>query len=289
MNHTTRKVWLITGASSGLGKSLAEAVIANGDVAVVTARRLDRLQAIAQGHEDRVLPLAMDVTDAAARDKAVADTLARFGRIDVLANVAGRGVAGACEEFSLEQLRQQMELNFFAAAEMTRAVLPQMRQQGSGNILTVSSIAGLVAMNAAGPYCAAKFAIEGWTEALAIEAKPLGIHVTLVEPGAFRTEFAGDVNMRPVNSIPAYRPMVEPFESYLENSASKQAGDPAKAAQRMIEVVASDAPPIRLMLGRDAFSIWDATIAKRIEDLNSWRERGEDTAFDDAVFEEIRL
>ncbi|MFT3815929.1 MAG: oxidoreductase [Acidovorax sp.] len=283
------KVWLITGASSGFGKALAESVIANGDIAVITARRLERLQSIAQGHEDRVLPLAVDVTDAAARDKAVADTLARFGRIDVLANVAGRGVAGACEEFSLEQLREQMELNFFAAAEMSRAVLPQMRQQGAGHILTVSSIAGLVSMNAAGPYCAAKFAIEGWTEALAIEARPLGIHVTLIEPGAFRTEFAGDVNMRPVQSIAAYRPMVEPFETYLATSAGKQMGDPAKAARRMIEVVASDAPPLRLMLGRDAFSIWDATITRRIEDLNAWRERGEDTAFDGAEVVEITL
>lgn len=285
----SKRVWLITGASSGFGKALAEAVIANGDFVAITARRQDRLQVIAQGNEDRVLPLAVDVTDVAARDKAVADTLARFGRIDVLANVAGRGVAGACEEFSLDQLREQMELNFFAAAEMTRAVLPQMRKQGSGNILTVSSIAGLVAMNAAGPYCAAKFAIEGWTESLAIEAKPLGIHVTLVEPGAFRTEFAGDVNMRPVQKIDAYRPMVEPFETYLETSAGKQMGDPAKAAQRMLEVVASANPPVRLMLGRDAFSIWDTTIAKRQEDLKSWRARGEDTAFDDAETTEIQL
>ncbi|TFF42570.1 oxidoreductase [Pseudomonas sp. RIT623] len=289
MSNPCAKVWLITGASSGFGKALAEAVIANGDIAVLTARRLERLQAIARGFEDRVLPLAVDITDAAARERAVADTLARFGRIDVLANVAGRGVAGACEEFSLEQLREQMELNFFAAAEMTRAVLPQMRKQGAGNILTVSSIAGLVAMNAAGPYCAAKFAIEGWTESLAIEAKPLGIHVTLVEPGALRTEFAGDVNMRPVDRIEAYRPMVEPFETYLETSAGKQMGDPAKAAQRMLEVVASEAPPIRLMLGRDAFSIWEATLGKRQEDLNHWRERGEDTAFDGAELVEIQL
>ncbi|MGJ3522646.1 oxidoreductase [Nitratidesulfovibrio sp. D1] len=289
MSNATPKVWLITGASSGFGKALAEAVIAGGDMAVITARRLDRLQAIASGHEDRVLPLAVDVTDAAARDKAVADTLARFGRIDVLANVAGRGVVGACEEFSPEQLREQMELNFFATAEMTRAVLPQMRAQGAGNILTVSSIAGLVAMNAAGPYCAAKFAIEGWTESLAIEVGPLGIHVTLVEPGAFRTEFAGDANMRPAQRIDAYRPVVEPFETYLEGSSGKQMGDPAKAARRMLEVVASEAPPVRLMLGRDAYSMWDATIARRIEDIDSWRARGEDTAFEGAQTTEIRL
>ncbi|MCV7191404.1 SDR family NAD(P)-dependent oxidoreductase [Mycolicibacterium brumae] len=201
----------------------------------------------------------------------------------------GRALAGACEEFTLDQLREQMELNFFAAAEMSRAVLPTMRAQRSGHILTVSSIAGVVAMNAAGPYCAAKFAIEGWTESLALEVAPLGIHVTLVEPGAFRTEFAGDVNMRPAASIAAYRPVVETFETYLETSAGKQMGDPAKAAQRMLEVVDSDNPPTRLMLGRDAYAIWDDTIAKRIADIDSWRGPGEDTAFPDAEMAEIEL
>lgn len=288
---TTQKsrVWFITGASSGLGKALSEAVIAHGDCAILTARRLDRLRAIAAGHEDRVLPLALDVNDADGRSRAVAEAIERFGRIDVLANVAGRGVVGACEEFSLQQLREQMELNFFAAAEMSRAVLPQMRRQGAGHILTVSSIAGLVAMNAAGPYCAAKFAIEGWSEALAIEAKPLGIRVTLVEPGAFRTEFAGDVNMRPAHRIEAYRPVVEPFETYLESSSGQQMGDPAKAAQRMLDVVASNDPPVRLMLGADAYSIWEATLANRQADLAKWRARGIDTAFDGAATVQIQL
>lgn len=289
MRNDKQVVW-ITGASSGIGAALAEAFSRQGARLVLSVRRADELERVRarceRPDEHFVLPLDMAGGDF---DRATADVLARFGRIDVLANVAGRGVAGACEEFSLEQLREQMELNFFAAAEMTRAVLPQMRGQGAGHILTVSSIAGLVAMNAAGPYCAAKFAIEGWTEALAIEARPLGIHVTLVEPGAFRTEFAGDVNMRPVRSIPAYRPMVEPFETYLATSAGQQMGDPAKAARRMLEVVASDAPPVRLMLGRDAYAIWDATIARRQEDLGSWRPRGEDTAFDGADVVAIQL
>ena len=280
-----KKVWLITGASSGLGKALAEAVIAQGDLAVITARRLDRLEQIAKGYKNLVLPLAVDITDATARETAIQ----HFGRIDVLANIAGRGVVGACEEFSLAQLREQMELNFFAAAEMSKAVLPQMRSQGSGHILTLSSIAGLVAMNAAGPYCAAKFAIEGWTESLALEVKSLGIHVTLVEPGAFRTEFASDVNMRPEQRIDVYRPVVEPFEKYLDGSSGQQLGDPQKAAQRMLEVVQSDNPPTRLMLGRDAFSIWDSTIAARNQDINEWRERGEDTAFASAEYVEITL
>lgn len=284
-----KKVWLITGASSGLGQALAQAVIAQGDLAMITARRLDRLQQIASGHEDQVLAVALDVTDAAARNQVIDQAIQHFGRIDVLANIAGRGVVGACEEFSLPQLREQMELNFFAAAEMTRAVLPQMRQQASGHILTLSSIAGLVAMNAAGPYCAAKFAIEGWTESLALEVKSLGIHVTLVEPGAFRTEFAGDVNMRPAQHIQAYRAVVEPFEQYLEGSSGKQLGDPAKAAQRMLEVVESATPPTRLMLGQDAFSIWDQTLATRTQDIDSWRKKGIETAFDDAEFVEIQL
>jgi NAD(P)-dependent dehydrogenase (short-subunit alcohol dehydrogenase family) len=289
VNKAMKKVWLITGASSGLGQALAQAVIAQGDLAVITARRLDRLQQIASGHEDQVLAVALDVTDAAARNQVIDQAIQHFGRIDVLANIAGRGVVGACEEFSLPQLREQMELNFFAAAEMTRAVLPQMRQQASGHILTLSSIAGLVAMNAAGPYCAAKFAIEGWTESLALEVKSLGIHVTLVEPGAFRTEFAGDVNMRPAQHIQAYRAVVEPFEQYLEGSSGKQLGDPAKAAQRMLEVVESATPPTRLMLGQDAFSIWDQTLATRTQDIDSWRKKGIETAFDDAEFVEIQL
>ena len=179
--NNDHKVWLITGASSGTGKATAEAAIANGDRVVVTARRLDRLQALAKGGKiacclwrwtSRMPPRAIRRSPIRWRDSAASTCWP----------TAGRGVAGACEEFSLEQLREQMELNFFAAAEMTRAVLPQMRRRGSGNVITVSSIAGLVAMNAAGPYCAAKFALEGWTESLAIEAGPLGIHVTWSSP-----------------------------------------------------------------------------------------------------------
>jgi NAD(P)-dependent dehydrogenase (short-subunit alcohol dehydrogenase family) len=220
------------------------------------------------------------MTDAAARNKAVADVLARFGRIDVLANVAGSGSMGAAEEFSEAELRAQFELNFFATAEMTRSVLPQMRKQGAGRILTVSSVGGLAAIPGCGPYSASKFAIESWTEALAVEAAPLGIRVTLVEPGSFRTGFAGDVNVRPAQRLEAYRHVTGPMENYLETSAGKEIGDPAKAAQVIIAAAQSDAPPTRLVLGPDAYGLWDATVAKRIEDINSWRERGLNTSFD---------
>jgi short-subunit dehydrogenase len=200
----------------------------------------------------------------------------------VLANIAGRGSLGAVEEFSPEQLREQMELNFFAAAELTRAVLPQMRAQRSGHILNLTSIGGLVSLGGFGAYCAAKFALEAWSEALRDEVRPLGIRVTIVEPGAFRTEFAGDVNMRPAQTLEAYRPVIEPIEQYLYGNAGKQAGDPAKAANAMIEAVESTSPPLRLMLGADAYDLWDRTLAARNAELDAWRARGEATAFDDA-------
>ncbi|MCA8315252.1 SDR family NAD(P)-dependent oxidoreductase [Burkholderia multivorans] len=274
------KIWFITGASSGFGKALAEHVLARGDCAVLTARRLAPLEAIAGPHGDRALALSMDVTDAAARATALQVALQTFGRIDVLANIAGRGSCGAVEEFSPAQLREQMELNFFAAAELTREVLPHMRAQGSGHVLNLTSVAGLVTFPACGPYCAAKFALEAWSEALHHEVAPLGIRVTLVEPGAFRTEFAGDANMRPEQSLDAYRPIVAPMLDYFEREGGKQAGDPAKAARVMVDVVNSDVPPLRLMLGQDAYRAWDAAIAARQADLAAWRDRGEATAYD---------
>jgi NAD(P)-dependent dehydrogenase (short-subunit alcohol dehydrogenase family) len=276
------RVWFITGASSGFGKALAEAILTRGERAVLTARRADRLEALAAAHEGRALVLPLDVTDAAARERAVEAALARFGRIDVLANIAGRGSLGAVEEFSPEQLREQMELNFFAAAELTRAVLPRMRAQGAGHVLNLTSIGGLVSIGGFGAYCAAKFALEAWSEALRDEVAPLGLKVTIIEPGSFRTEFAGDVNMKPERQIDAYRPVIEPIEAFLYGQSGNQPGDPAKAAERMIEVVESDAPPMRLMLGADAYDLWDRTVAARNAELQEWRERGVATAFEDA-------
>ncbi|RQS76906.1 SDR family NAD(P)-dependent oxidoreductase [Burkholderia sp. Bp8963] len=280
MSHE-KKVWFITGASSGFGLALAQAVLARGDHAVVTARRLERLQAVVQGHEDRALAVQMDVTDAAARERAVEQAIARFGRIDVLANIAGRGSIGAVEEFSPAELRDQFEINFFSAVEMTRAILPQMRAQRAGRVLTLTSVGGLVTVAGAGAYCAAKFALECWTETLAKEVAPLGIRVTLVEPGAFRTEFAGDVLQRAAHRLDVYRTVVGPFEDYLISNAGKQMGDPVKGVSVMLDAIDSDSPPLRLMLGADAYALWDKTIAERIDDIDAWREQGEATAFDD--------
>ncbi len=225
----------------------------------------------------------MDVTDPAAREQAVRAALHRFGHVDVLANIAGRGSLEAAEEFAPSQLREQLELNFFAAAEMTRALLPSMRAQGSGHIINLTSIGGLVSFGGFGPYCASKFALEGWSEALRDEVKGFGIRVTIVEPGAFRTEFAGDKNMRPERQLEEYRPVIEPIEKYLYGNDGKQPGDPRRAARAMIDVVESTDPPLRLMLGADALELWDKKLAAMQAEFNGWRETATATAFDDAV------
>jgi NAD(P)-dependent dehydrogenase (short-subunit alcohol dehydrogenase family) len=222
----------------------------------------------------------LDVTNAAQRQAAVQTALDKFGRVDVLVNNAGYGTLGAFEEFSSEQLRQQMEVNFFAAAEMTRVLLPVMRRQKSGHILNVSSVGGIVSLGGFAVYCASKFALEGFSEGLRDEVKPLGIHVTIVEPGAFRTSFAGDSNIRPETTITDYRPVVEPIEQYLYGNNGKQPGDPRKAALVMIEAVESDDPPLRLMLGKDAFGLLNQKRAAQDAEFGKWRSRGENTAFD---------
>ena len=276
------RVWFITGASSGFGRALAESVLDRGERAVLAARRADRLAALAGRYGDRALAVSLDVTDAEARENAVRAAIARFGRIDVLANIAGRGSLGAVEEFSAAQLREQMEVNFFAAAELTRTVLPHMRAQRRGHVLNLTSIGGLVSIGGFGAYCAGKFALEAWSEALRDEAAPHGIKVTIVEPGNFRTEFAGDANMRPARQLNEYRPTIAPIEQFLYGQAGRQPGDPVKAAGLMIAAVEAAKPPLRLMLGADAYELWDRTVAARTADLDAWRGRGEATAYPDA-------
>jgi NAD(P)-dependent dehydrogenase (short-subunit alcohol dehydrogenase family) len=279
---TTGRTWFVTGASSGFGQALAEAAIARGDNVALAARRRGRLETLEALAPERVLALAVDVTDPAGRERAVRTALERFGRIDVLANIAGRGSLGAVEEFSPEQLRAQMDVNFFAAAELTRTMLPHMREQRSGHILSLTSIGGLISIGGFGAYCASKFALEAWSEALRDEVAPFGIRVTLVEPGNFRTEFAGDANMRPDAPLDVYRPVIEPIEQFLYGQNGRQPGDPAKAAQAMIAVVEAEHPPMRLLLGTDAYDVWDRTIGARIADIDRWRSLGETTAFPDA-------
>jgi len=277
------KVYLITGTSSGFGRALAEAVLERGDAVVMTARRTDAVVDLVQRHPDRALAVRVDVTREDDRRACVEAALARFGRIDVLVNNAGRGSLGAAEEFSAQQLREQMDLNFFACAEMIRAVLPSMRERRSGHILNISSIGGRVNIGGFALYGASKFALEGYSEALRDEVAPLGIRVTLVEPGAFRTAFAGDANLRSERLIDDYRPVVDPIRDFLYGNAGKQSGDPRRAARVMIDVVESADPPLRLLLGADAYGLWDAKRAAMDAETERWRALGSDTAFPDAT------
>ncbi|MDR1707202.1 MAG: SDR family NAD(P)-dependent oxidoreductase [Prevotella sp.] len=277
------KVWFITGASSGFGKELAKLVLAKGDSAIITARRLELLQEVAAGHGERALAIQLDVTDTEARRQALKTAIEKFGRIDVLANIAGAGAYGALEEFTSEQIRANMELNFFAAAELSREVLPQMRTQKSGHILNLTSIAGLIAFPGNGLYNASKFALEGFTEALHHEVKSFGVRVTLVEPGAFRTEFAGAAAMKASAKIEDYAALDTGLDEYFASQNGRQMGDPVKGMKVLIDMVEGDITPVRLMLGEDAYQMWESVVVSRSHDLNQWRERGEDTAIPGAM------
>lgn len=281
------KVYFITGVSSGFGRALAEAVLRRGDKAVLTARKVEAISDLTQQYKDNSLAVQLDVTNEAGRLVAIQAALERFGRIDVLVNNAGQGSLGAAEEFSSAQVRNQMEVNFFACVELIRSVLPIMRRQRSGHILNISSIGGRVNVGGFALYGAGKFALEGFSEALFDEVRPLGIRVTLIEPGAFRTEFAGTSNVRPPVVIPDYQPVVEPIRQYLYGNNGKQLGDPHKAAAVMIQVVESDDPPLRLMLGADAYGLWAQKRASMDAEIERWRAIGEDTAFSDAKFTAI--
>lgn len=277
------KVWFITGASSGFGKELAKLVLAKGDNAILTARRLEPLQEIVSEYGERALAIQLDVTNTEARSNALKTATEKFGRIDVLANIAGAGAYGALEEFTSEQIRANMELNFFAAAELSREVLPQMRSRKSGHILNLTSIAGLVAFPGNGLYNASKFALEGFTEALHYEVKPFGVRVTLVEPGAFRTGFAGVAAMKADGKIDDYAALDSGLAEYFATQNGQQMGNPVKGMQVVVDMVESDDAPVRLMLGEDAYQLWEGAVASRNRDLAKWRERGEDTAIPGAL------
>lgn len=281
------KVYFITGTSSGFGRSLAEAVLERGDKVVLTARKTETVADLANEYQDDALAVRLDVTNADERREAVKTALEKFGRIDVLVNNAGQGSLGAVEEFSSEQIRHQFEVNCFGVIETTREILPVMKKQKSGHILNITSIGGLASMGGFAVYCATKFAVEGFSEGLRDEVKLLGISVTIVEPGAFRTNFAGDSNVRPDQPMDEYKPVVEPLQEYLYGNNGKQPGDPRKAAEAMIRAVETENPPLRLMLGADAYGLWEKKRADEKTEFEVWRKVGINTAFDGVKVEQI--
>jgi NAD(P)-dependent dehydrogenase (short-subunit alcohol dehydrogenase family) len=272
------RVWLITGASSGFGRAIAEAALARGDAVVATARRTDGLDDLAPGERVHVLPL--DVTDAAQREAVVAEALERFGRIDVLVNNAGRTQVGAVEETTEEELRALFDLHFFAPAALTRAVLPHMRRQGSGAIVQMSSVGGQVTAPGFGAYCATKFALEGLTETLRDEVAGFGIHTLIVEPGAFRTGLFRPGAAYESAEMPEYADTVGPTREYVRNNDGAQPGDPVKAAAAIIGALDAEEPPLRLVLGEDAIGNIEQRQQALAAELDAWRELGRATAID---------
>lgn len=276
------KVWFITGTSRGLGRSLVENVVAKGHKVAATARKPEQLNDLVAQYPDQIYPIALDVTDKNQVVAAVANAVKHFGRIDVLVNNAGFGITGAAEAYTDEQVRSQLETNLYAPIEVTRAVLPYMRQQRSGRILQISSIGGRVGNAALTIYQAAKFGLGGFSEALAKEVAPLGIRVTSVEPGGFRTDWAG-ASMTFAPKVEGYETTVDWAATFLKGDNFIPMGDPNKAAKVMTELVEHPEPPVHLVLGSEAVGMLkQADIARRIE-FEKWMPVSTSTDHDDAV------
>jgi NAD(P)-dependent dehydrogenase (short-subunit alcohol dehydrogenase family) len=263
------KVWLITGAARGMGIDIVKAALAAGHSVVATARDAGRVTEVF-GEQKNLLALALDITDENAARAAVEAAVARFGRIDVLVNNAGLFYAGFFEEISSAQFRHQMEVNFFGPLNVTRAVLPVMREQRSGQVVTLSSTAGLVGQEFVAAYCASKFALEGWMESIRYDLAPYGITTTIVEPGFFRTELLveGSSTLWPELSLSDYAERTAATIEGWKSMNGKQSGDPAKLASALVTVVDRDEPPLRWLAGADAV----ATAEQKADDLRSQAE-----------------
>ena len=264
------RVWFITGSSTGFGRLLAEEVLKIGDAVVATARKVEQISDLEAQYPERAVALAVDVTNQEQVDAAFHKTLQRFGHVDVLVNNAGYGVAGALEEVSDAELRPMYEANVFGLLRVTRAFLPQLRQQRSGHILNLSSIGGLTAGPGWGLYQSTKFAVEGLSEALAQEVAPLGIRVTIIEPGPFRTDFLGRSSQEAAHQIEDYRSTADKARLYRSEQDGKQPGDPVKAVRAMIEVVNSSNPPLRLLLGASALKRVQQKIETWQKEIAAW-------------------
>ena len=263
MGNTKKRIWLITGISSGLGKALARAVMHNGDFVVGTFRQADEVEAFSLHHKGRGCGMLLDITAEEEIEKCVTAAIKQFNRIDVLVNNAGVGFAGAIEETSTTEAKQVFAANFFGTLKMTQAVLPYMRQRREGHIIQISSHAGIKAFAGFGIYNASKFALEGFSEALAQEVLPLGIKVSLVEPGPFRTGFAGSRLGRAQRKIVDYEQTAGAFWNKLKAVDGQQKGDPDKAAVAIMTLTEAATPAFRLPLGKTALT----TIGMKIDSL----------------------
>jgi len=274
------KHWFITGISSGLGKALAESVIEKGDFVIGTFRDQVQVTEFNTKHAGKAHSVLLDITDLETVDKNVSKIILEHGKIDVLVNNAGVGFVGAVEETSMAEVRDVFEANFFGALKVTQAVLPYMRKAKNGNIIQISSHGGIKAFAGFGVYNASKFALEGFSEALAQEVAPLGIKVSMIEPGPFRTKFAGDGLGLAKHVIEDYSETAGAFRNKLKGVDGKQEGDPKKASKAIIDLVYSENPSLRLPLGKTAVM----TIGMKLDSVKSDLETNRQIA-EGAVYE----
>jgi NAD(P)-dependent dehydrogenase (short-subunit alcohol dehydrogenase family) len=279
---TERNVWLITGAGRGLGVDIVKAVLTAGHAVVATGRDAVKVAAAVGGH-DSLLAITLDVTRPQDAQDAVEATLAKFGRIDVLVNNAGNFFAGFFEELSPEQVRNQIETLLFGPMNVTRAVLPVMRKQHSGLVVTISSTAGIAGQMFCTAYAAAKFGIEGWMESLAPEIAPFGIRTMLVEPGFFRTELlSNDSATYATPSIEGYAEKTKEIVAAWKSMNGKQSGDPAKLAGALVKLVALEEPPTRFAAGADAMQTFEAKANALLAQAQAYSELSASLAHDSA-------
>ena len=272
------QVWLITGSSRGLGRAFAEAALAAGCQVAATARKVDDLAELKNKYGDLVLPLVLDVTNETQAHQSVQATIRTFGKLDVLVNNAGYGNVAPVEDTTLEEFRTQIETNLFGAIILTKAVLPYFRQRGSGHIIQVTSIAGRIGPIGRAPYAAAKWGVEGFSETLAKEVGPLGVKITIVEPGGFRTDFAGaSTELR--EGRPEYDATVGKTVRFQRDFNGKQPGDPARAAAALLWLASAEEPPLRIVLGSDAYDSAEKNDLAKIELAKKWKDLSYSTDF----------
>ncbi|MBD3731663.1 MAG: SDR family NAD(P)-dependent oxidoreductase [Sphingopyxis sp.] len=273
------QTWLITGSARGLGRALAEAVLEAGDNLVATARAPEQLADLVARFPNSVLATSLDVTDADSAAHAVALAIDRFGTLDILVNNAGYGDVAPIEGTSLDSFRRQIETNLFGTIIVSKAVIPLFRHQRSGRLIQISSIGGRAGAIGRGAYSAAKFGVEGFSEVLAQELEPFGVHVSIVEPGGFRTDFAG-ASTKIEDGDPDYAGTVGAIAARQRAYNGHQPGDPAKAAKAILALAALPAPPLRLVLGSDAFGRAELTDRARMDELQQWRSLSCSTDFE---------
>jgi NAD(P)-dependent dehydrogenase (short-subunit alcohol dehydrogenase family) len=265
------KVFIVTGSSRGLGRAITEAALAAGDCVAATARRPEQLDDLVDRYGDRVAAVALDVTDYAAAARAVQATVAAFGRVDVVVNNAGYADLASVEDMTIDAFRAQIETNLLGVVNVTKAALPVLREQGSGHVIQISSLGGRIANAGLSAYQAAKFAVGGFSEALAEEVGPLGVKVTVLEPGGMQTDWAGSSMTIPPVSEP-YAGTVGALAALMQAHSGGPAGDPTKVAAVVLQVAAMESPPLRLLLGSDAVAYAGAAARQRESDDAAWRE-----------------